>query len=255
MLVDLPVPCSIHFQRADQLGLHSLYVPPPSLWTPVRSRQGITLARRLLAGKQRSWQEARAGPGDMAPVNDSYGMPGRGVPQRKIQRRSVTSRRQPLRAELQAMGVDNSVICITLGSSIVWELQDGVYPVYVEVGWLLRTLKQLQPFISVGRGGCGKVVPRDAVAHDDLMSRSGVTNTMGVCPQDSLLNSSTNFDSTGFRALAMSEGATLEKRKRSFFIHTFASEGAFVFASSTNISRVALVRVVSPGTDCPGDTG
>lgn len=81
--------------------------------------------------------------------------------------------------------------------------------------------------------------------------------SVDACSQDSLLNSSKNFDSTGFRELAKVTGeeASLKGRNSSFFVHTFESEGTFVFASSLHKSRIAVVRVLTPGMNCPGDTG
>lgn len=70
--------------------------------------------------------------------------------------------------------------------------------------------------------------------------------------QDSLLTTGTTFDSTGFRAL---KKQVENGRSPNFFIHTFETEGTFVFASSKHNSKVSLVRVMPPGMGCPGDTG
>ncbi|KAL8449748.1 hypothetical protein Emag_003557 [Eimeria magna] len=50
----------------------------------------------------------------------------------KADGRQKNHRQQVLRSELQAKVVDNSLLCITIGSTIVWELQDGAFPVYLE---------------------------------------------------------------------------------------------------------------------------
>ncbi|KAL8444186.1 hypothetical protein Emed_006358 [Eimeria media] len=105
------------------------------------------------------------------------------------------------RSELQAKALDNSLICITVGSTVVWELQDGAFPVYLE---------------------------------------------------DSLLNSSSTFDETNFRRLLNDKDEG--KPNPGFFVHTFESEGTYVFASSLQQTKLGIVRVLLPGTKCPGET-
>lgn len=133
LLVDLAVPCSVHFQRADALGLNSLYVPPKTLWTPGSKIQSSTMARRLLTRSQRHLQASTlAWKGERKHV-ESTRLPRTNVLEGEVGEPSTVSRRQPLRSELQNMLIQNSVLCITAGSSIVWEMKDGVYPVYLEV--------------------------------------------------------------------------------------------------------------------------
>ncbi|XP_026190235.1 uncharacterized protein LOC113146601 [Cyclospora cayetanensis] len=202
LLVDLEVPCRIYFQRADQAGLHALYAPPSSLWAPTKWRAGGT-DQRLLAWSRRSSRHTKASAKSL-PRGQEASQVGEieELQQQNVLRRLGSSWRQSFNFELQSMAVNNSVTCILVGSSIVWELKDGVYPVYVE---------------------------------------------------DSLLNSSKTFDSTDFRQLI--EAAEDNRlADRGFFVHTFESEGTFVFASSKHKAKISVVRVLAPGMHCPGDT-
>ncbi|CDI84633.1 hypothetical protein, conserved [Eimeria praecox] len=203
MFAGISIPCKIHFQRADKSGLHGLYVPPSSLWSPSRSLRDGAQTRRPLSWTRRSSWRAKDSNRGTGLKQDALASGDLGTPQQP--RRGVVQPRdntmQPSISTLQSMAVDNSIICIIQGSSIVWELKDGVYPIYV---------------------------------------------------QESLLNTGSTFDSTGFRALAKQ----VENGKSpSFFIQTFEAEGTFVFASSMHNSKISLVRVLPPGMECPGDTG
>ncbi|KAL8273758.1 hypothetical protein Esti_002358 [Eimeria stiedai] len=192
LLEEVLVPCNVHFQRADKAGLHALYAPPPALWTP---------ASELRSSNDKSKHQTyfhKVGKSRLrfAPAN----LPENQMIDANVGGRQKNLRQQLLRSELQAKAVDNSLLCVTVGSTIVWQLQDGAYPVYLE---------------------------------------------------DSLLNSSSNFDKTEFRRLLIDEDEG--KPHPAFFVHTFESEGTYVFASSLQRTKLAIVRVVLPGTRCPGE--
>ncbi|CDJ50229.1 hypothetical protein, conserved [Eimeria brunetti] len=134
LFAGISIPCSFHFQRADASGLHALYVPPSSLWSPSRSWQDGRRTRRALSWARRSSWHANGTARKMGLENGGLALKESGTPQQ--QHAAVAqfrdSPRQPSITRLQSMTVDNSVICLIKGSSIVWELNDGVYPIYVQ---------------------------------------------------------------------------------------------------------------------------
>ncbi|CDJ28973.1 uncharacterized protein EMH_0002640 [Eimeria mitis] len=133
LFAGISIPCDIHFQRADESGLHALYVPPSSLWSPSRRWHSGPQSRRLFSRARRSSWLASGGSKRLSSDHEVYTLQGSGAleqPRRGAAqfRNSYTERSI---SALQSMTVDNSVICIIQGSSIVWELKDGVYPIYV----------------------------------------------------------------------------------------------------------------------------
>lgn len=133
LLIDLDVPCNIYFQRADQLGLHSLYVPPPSVWTPTQIHANSASPRRLLAWNRRSMRASQRKFRNSSQNLEGFKLSGQRRP--KAGRSGFT--REPANGSaMQSMAVDNSLTCMLLGSSIIWELSDGVYPIYVKVSRL-----------------------------------------------------------------------------------------------------------------------
>ncbi|KAL8424659.1 hypothetical protein Efla_006444 [Eimeria flavescens] len=202
LLEDLPIPCNIYFQRVDAEGLHSLYVPPSTLWTPHRSFYGS--ARKYMVSKKSESRDSL--------LRGNYlnqwraRVPARlltaAFSDRKTNRRLMEPWRYQHLSEMQLLVIDNSLLCVTVGSSIVWELQDSAFPVYLEA---------------------------------------------------SLLNTNTGMDGTGFRR--MKADANEGRLERRFFVHTFETEGTFVFASSLQETRLAIVRALRPGMECRGGTG
>lgn len=135
MFAGISIPCKIHFQRADKSGLHGLYVPPSSLWSPSRSWRSGKQTRRPLAWARRSSWKTNGTTLGIASEQDGFAFGDSEMHQqpRRAGKQFRDSARQPSLSELQSMIVDNSVICVVQGSSIVWELKDGVYPIYIKV--------------------------------------------------------------------------------------------------------------------------
>ena len=135
MFTGVPIPCKIHFQRADQTGLHGLYVPPNSLWSPSRKLRNETPTRRRFSWARRSsWHAKSTTRGtDLEQESSATGDSGISQQLRRSFLRLRNNSMQTSISDIQSMTVTNTVICIIQGSSIVWELKDGVYPIYVQV--------------------------------------------------------------------------------------------------------------------------
>lgn len=163
----MAIPCSVHFQKVDETGVHALYVPPGSVWKPQEtvSRSEHTVRKmscRSINGDAVSCSHHRelsssTRLGMLYPRNLRERQHSSAVVRSRADIRDATfvtdqsSRANANRVEQQNMAIDHSVICINVGSSVVWEMSGGARPIYRSVSMETRlSLHRQFPFHAKG---------------------------------------------------------------------------------------------------------
>ncbi|PHJ19751.1 gcc2 and gcc3 domain-containing protein, partial [Cystoisospora suis] len=152
-------------------------------------------------------------------------------------------------------GVDPRVIvprpvqCVQRGSSVVWEIKDGVYPVYKKVRGQqhFAASQDVSPYRSYLflRVVIWPFKARCVALCYEVRSQVYIwVHYPGV--QESLLNSHPPLDDSTFRILGSAD-QPLPK----FFAYTFLFPGTFVFATSENSHELSVIVVLPDGVRCP----